>query len=132
MEGAAVWKTNLFLFSLKRFRVWTLVEVKSLHSLKYLTNDYNKIFRWRNYYVMEMHLNQTIFPSMNVSQSFKTYVILEDLNRKLYFNHFTIISCLHQKISYWLVKIFFITWNKRVHVTIILYVSCQLVICLMT
>ena len=44
-----------------------------------------------------MCLYQTVFPLMNVSQSFKVYVNLEDLSRNLYFHHFAMLFCLHQK-----------------------------------
>ena len=40
MEGAIVRKTTLFLFHMKRFRVWTPGEVNILYCLRYLLIEY--------------------------------------------------------------------------------------------
>ena len=67
-----------------------------------------KILKMKKPSVLGVCLKHTGFLLMIVSWSFKVYVNLEKKSRNLYFHLLAMIICLHQKISYLLVKRLFL------------------------
>ena len=64
--------------------------------------------------------------------SWKIVFSLDQIFIERYFHHFAMNSYLHKKRFPWQVSLSFIHWNRRISAMMILYISCQVVWCLMT
>ena len=118
------------LTSLKKQRIYmtpniVLKTMKTVHFNLLILSE--KLCGWRNHLSLCMGLNLTVHPLMNISTSCKVVFSLDQRFRERNFHHLEMNSYLHQKLFPWQVALFFIHWNIRIYVIMILYVSCQLV-----